>query len=124
MHTFLAFLLIGIVDSAIYAISASGLVLTYVTSGIFNFAHGAIGMMLAFLYWELHVHHHMSAPLALAITLLLVAPAIGIILDGLIMRRLLVGASLATKLVVTLALLLTCIGLAQAIWGVEIRSLP
>ncbi len=31
----------------------SGLVVTYTTSGIFNFAHGAFGMMAAFLYWQM-----------------------------------------------------------------------
>ena len=37
----------------IFAIAASGLVLTYTTTGIFNFAHGAIGMLAAFAYWQL-----------------------------------------------------------------------
>ena len=40
------------------------------------------------------------------------------------MRRLLRGASVATKLVVTLALLLAFQGLALAIWGIELRTLP
>ena len=38
----------GLVTGAIYGIMASGLVLTYSTSGIFNFAHGAVYMMGAF----------------------------------------------------------------------------
>ena len=40
---------------ALYAVAASGLVLTYTTSGIFNFAHGAFGMFAAFLYWQFAV---------------------------------------------------------------------
>ena len=56
MQTFFTFLLIGITVSAVYAISATGLVVTYITSGVFNFAHGAIGMFLAFVYWELRVN--------------------------------------------------------------------
>ena len=54
-QTFFTFLLVGVVAAAVYAISATGLVVTYVTSGVFNFAHGAIGMFLAFVYWELLV---------------------------------------------------------------------
>jgi branched-chain amino acid transport system permease protein len=41
-----------------------------------------------------------------------------------VMRRLLRGASVATKLVVTLALLLAFQGLALAIWGIRLRTLP
>jgi branched-subunit amino acid ABC-type transport system permease component len=42
----------GLALAAIYAIASSGLVVTYTTSGIFNFAHGAFGMMAAFMYWQ------------------------------------------------------------------------
>ena len=37
----------------IYAIAASGLVDTYTTTVIFNFADGAIGMIEAFSYWQI-----------------------------------------------------------------------
>lgn len=124
MQTFLTFLLIGITIAAVYAISATGLVVTYITSGVFNFAHGAIGMFLAFVYWELLVNRGWPTPLALLMTLGVVAPALGASLDILVMRRLLRGASVATKLVVTLALLLAFQGLALAIWGIELRTLP
>src|SRR4051794_3804349 len=118
------FLTIGLSVSAIYAVSATGLVVTYVTSGVFNFAHGAIGMFLAFTYWELSVNQGWPVPLALAVTLLVIAPAIGVALDVIVMRRLVRGASVATKLVVTLALLLAFQGAALAIWGIELRTLP
>lgn len=118
------FLTIGLSVSAIYAVSATGLVVTYVTSGVFNFAHGAIGMFLAFTYWELSVNRGWPVPLALAVTLLVIAPAIGIALDVLVMRRLVQGASLATKLVVTLALLVAFQGAAVGIWGIRLRTLP
>src|SRR3954470_19819976 len=92
------FLTIGLSVSAIYAISATGLVVTYITSGVFNFAHGAIGMFLAFVYWELHVNQGWPTPLALFMTLGVIAPIIGVLLDVAVMRRLLAGASVATKL--------------------------
>jgi branched-chain amino acid transport system permease protein len=124
VEKFFVFLIIGVAISAVYAISATGLVVTYITSGVFNFAHGAIGMFLAFVYWELRVNRGWSTPLALAVTLLVIGPAIGALLDILIMRSLLKGASIATKLVVTLALLLAFQGSALAIWGIELRTVP
>jgi branched-chain amino acid transport system permease protein len=124
VQTFFTFLLIGITVSAVYAISATGLVVTYITSGVFNFAHGAIGMFLAFVYWELRVNQHWPTPLALLMTLGVIAPAIGVVLDVAVMRRLLAGASVATKLVVTLAVLLAFQGFALAIWGIKLRALP
>ena len=44
----------GLVTGAIYGIMASGLVLTYTTSGIFNFAHGAVAFATAYLYYQLN----------------------------------------------------------------------
>ena len=38
-------LVVGISLGSIYAIAASGIVVTYTTSGIFNFAHGAQAMI-------------------------------------------------------------------------------
>jgi branched-chain amino acid transport system permease protein len=124
MEKFFVFLIIGVSVSAIYAVSATGLVVTYITSGVFNFAHGAIGMFLAFVYWELSVNQGWPQPVALVVTLLVIAPAIGVALDVLVMRRLVQGASVATKLVVTLALLVVFQGAALGIWGIRLRTLP
>ena len=53
MEEFLTATIIGLATAGIFAIAASGLVLTYTTTGIFNFAHGAIGMLAAFSFWQL-----------------------------------------------------------------------
>jgi branched-chain amino acid transport system permease protein len=124
LEKFFVFLIIGVAISAVYAISATGLVVTYITSGVFNFAHGAIGMFLAFVYWELRINRGWPTPVALVVTLLVIGPVIGVLLDVLVMRSLLKGASVATKLVVTLALLLAFQGAALAIWGIKLRTLP
>ena len=47
MEQFLTFGVVGLSTAAIYAIIGSGLVLTYTTTGVFNFAHGAAGMLAA-----------------------------------------------------------------------------
>ena len=40
-QSFLQVTLIGITGGCVFAVAASGLVLTYTTTGVFNFAHGA-----------------------------------------------------------------------------------
>ena len=45
MQQFLQYTILGLVVGGVYVIAASGLVVTYTTSGIFNFAHGAIAML-------------------------------------------------------------------------------
>ena len=69
MDQFLTFTVLGLVTAAIYAVAASGLVVTYTTSGIFNFAHGAFGMLAAFIYWQLRVEWGWPAPIALVVML-------------------------------------------------------
>ena len=86
--TLTTFLVVGISLGGIYAISALGLVVTYSTTGIFNFAHGSIGAFLAFSYWELRVNRHWPAPIALIAVILVEAPLLGLALDKLLMRRL------------------------------------
>ena len=116
MHEFIIFTIGGLATASIYAITASGLTLTYATTGIFNWSHGAIGMLAAFAYWQLHVGWGWNAVLSLAICLLVLAPILGVILEIGVMRRL-EGTSEAAKLVVTLALALAMVGAAQWIWN-------
>ena len=51
VSNFLQFTVFGVMFGAGYAIAATGLVVTYTTSGVFNFAQGAVGMVAAFCYW-------------------------------------------------------------------------
>ena len=54
-----------------------GLVVTYTTSGIFNFAQGAIGMFMAFIYWQLTQGWGLAEIPALLLVVLVIAPAVG-----------------------------------------------
>src|SRR3989440_5265337 len=116
MDKFLALTFAGLCTAGIYAIAASGLVLTYTTTGVFNFAHGAIGMLGAFTYWQLKVNWGLPTRLAVAMVLLVTAPLFGAGLERVIMRRL-QGTSDATQLVVTVSLLAASLGLTQWIWS-------
>jgi branched-chain amino acid transport system permease protein len=100
---------------AIYAIAASGLVVTYTTSGVFNFAQGAIGMIMAFLYWEVRIHHGWPAWIAVVFVVLIVAPLFGAFVDWSLMRRL-AATPLVVQLVVTIGLMFFLMGLAATIW--------
>ena len=111
----LTFTILGITTGAIYAIAASGLVVTYTTSGIFNFAQGAFGMLGAFAYWQLRFDWGWPAPVALAVILLVVAPLFGAVVERVIMRGL-EGVSEITSTVVTIGLLAMAIGIANIVW--------
>jgi branched-chain amino acid transport system permease protein len=123
MTDFLAFTIIGIVIGSIYAIAASGLVLTYTTSGIFNFAHGGIGMFMAFVYWELRFHNNWPAPLAIFMVVGVFAPLMGAVIERVLMRNL-AGRATGTSLVVTIGLMVMLMGLAQGLWPPESRQFP
>ena len=124
MTTFLAYTVVGFATGCIYALTASGLVVTYTTSGIFNFAHGAIGMLMAFTFWELTVEHGWPQWLALLVVLGVFAPLLGALIERLIMRRL-HGAPTSARLIVTLGLLLAFIGIASMRWNPgDARVLP
>jgi len=123
MTTFLTFTVLGIVAGSIYAITATGLVVTYTTTGIFNFAHGAVAMFCAFSYWQLNQAWGWPSWISLIIVLLIEAPALGAFVEEAYMKRIF-GATVVRSLMVTLGLLLILVGLAQAIWSPENRTLP
>lgn len=104
MDDFLTFTIVGLVTGSLYAIAASGLVVTYTTSGIFNFAHGATGMFAAFVYWKLRFDLGWPAPVALAVVLLVLAPLFGAVVERVIIRGLW-DVSEVTKLIVSISLL-------------------
>jgi len=116
MHLFLTYTIFGLVLGGVYGIAASGLVLTYNTSGIFNFAHGAEAMLGAFVYWEVRWNWHWPAPLALIFVLGIFAPLMGGLLYGGIMRGLRDTAEV-TKIIVTVALMLGMLSLSQWVWN-------
>ncbi|HVA43844.1 MAG TPA: ABC transporter permease [Acidimicrobiales bacterium] len=124
MSQLLGYLVAGLATGCIYAITSSGLVLTYTTSGIFNFAHGAVGMVAAFVYWQLLVGYHWPTLVALFVALFIVAPLIGALLEFVVIRRIR-HASLGLSVVVTLGLLVFLLGLSATIWPpTEDRRIP
>jgi len=118
MTTFLTFTILGLVLGSVYAIAASGLVLTYNTSGIFNFAHGAQAMLGTFFYWQLTVGWGLPVWLSLVLVVGVLGPLMGMLLHSVIMRGLR-GVSDVAKIVVTVAVMLGTVYLSQWIWSPE-----
>ncbi len=113
--------------AGIYAMSASGLVVVYTTTGVFNFAQGALGMFFAYVYWQFTdptTGWGWPSYLALPLVVLVLAPLAGVALDRAIMRQL-QGQSLVVQLMVTVGILFAIIGLVGLIWDQqEAHSLP
>ena len=53
MNDLMPFIVVGLVSGSVYSLAALGLVLTYKTSGIFNFAHGSVAAAVAYAFYEL-----------------------------------------------------------------------
>ncbi len=117
MDAFIGYTIAGLATGAIYAIAATGLVVTYTTSGVFNFAHGATGMLMAFLYWQLRVEMHWAAPAALVAVILVAAPLYGVLTERVLIRPL-DPSDTNTSLVITIGLLVVSLGVAYTVWPV------
>jgi ABC-type branched-subunit amino acid transport system ATPase component/branched-subunit amino acid ABC-type transport system permease component len=104
MSTLMPFIVAGLTAGGIYGLAGVGLVLTYKTSGVFNFAHGALATVSAFLFWSLHVDRGVPWPVAAAVCVLVLGPAMGLVLERLARR--LTEAPLTLQVAGTVGLLL------------------
>ncbi len=116
MSNFLQYTIFGIMLGAGYAIAATGLVVTYTTSGVFNFAQGALGMIAAFCYWELVSVDHVPVLVAVLVVVVLGGAVAGALVERVLMRRL-HGASAERPVMVTLGLLVILTGVATIVWS-------
>ncbi|MER5998321.1 ATP-binding cassette domain-containing protein [Nonomuraea angiospora] len=76
----LGYVLSGLVTGAIFAVMGSGLTLSYAATGVFNFAHGAVGFLSALLFYELNQAAGLPAWLSALVSVALFAPALGFVL--------------------------------------------
>jgi hypothetical protein len=84
-----------------------------------QFAQGAIGMLMAYVYWQMTdpVDGWVSPPwLCLLVVVFVIAPLFGVLLDRLIMRHL-QGKPLVVQLMVTVGMMFAIIALAGMIWN-------
>ena len=116
MEQFLTYTILGLTIGATYAVAASGLVVTYTTSGIFNFAHGAIGMFAAFVFWQLAYDWGWPVPVVAGARPRSCSPRPSARSIETVIMRGLAEATETTRVVVSVSLLACLIGLALWIW--------
>ena len=118
MEEVVQFALLGLGLGALYSLAAHGLMIIYRGSGVLNFAQGAIGMVAAYLCWDLAFEQ--GLPWALAVVVGVAASAaLGVLTHVLVMRPLRRASSLA-RIVATLGVLILLQGLVVLQYGSDV----
>ncbi|MET9428142.1 ATP-binding cassette domain-containing protein [Streptomyces sp. NPDC003036] len=110
--------LAGLAVGGAAALTGIGLIVTYRATGVLNLAHGAVAMVCAYVLRQLVVEWGWPVPLAACVTLLLVGPGIGLVLDRVVFRPAAVlGSDPATTLVASIGVFVLLVGAAALMWG-------
>ncbi|MEV6314834.1 ATP-binding cassette domain-containing protein [Streptomyces sp. NPDC051776] len=114
--------LAGVAVGSAAALTGIGLIVTYRATGVLNLAQGAVAMVTAYVMWQFAVAWGWPLAAAAAVSLLIVAPGIGLLLDAVVFRPLsrsrdLSGAGPARTLVASLGVFVLLIGGATLVWG-------
>ena len=110
----------GLLSGVMYSLVAIGFVLIYKTSGVLNFAQGAMVLLAALTFVSL-VEHGFPFAAALAVTLAAMA-ALGFGIERTVLRPL-VNRSPMTLFMATLGLSWIIEGAAQLLWGTQVHRL-
>ncbi|MFA5786881.1 MAG: branched-chain amino acid ABC transporter permease [Actinomycetota bacterium] len=113
-------LILGLATGSIYALMALGVVIVYKATGVLNFAHGAMGMMAAFLFSSLTLR---NLPVGLALLVALLFSA-GLGVAVAFALRPLRRAPRLTRAIFMLGMLALLQNLAVSIWGPKVRMVP
>ncbi len=122
MNTFLGYAIPGIPFGCTYAIVAIGLVLTYQTTGVFNFGFGAQAFASAFVYTVL-VGRGIGTGISFVIAVLVLAPMLGVALDRLLFRHI-ASSNTVAKIVSSVGVLVAIPELLSLIFGNQTRFAP
>jgi len=119
---FLSYAVPGIPFGCSYAIVAVGLVLTYQTTGVFNFGFGAQAFTAALLFTIL-VDGGLATWLAFVIAVVVVAPLIGLVLEHFLFRHI-APSNVTGKLVSAVAVFVALPELLAVVFGNAQRFAP
>jgi ABC-type branched-subunit amino acid transport system ATPase component/branched-subunit amino acid ABC-type transport system permease component len=108
------FIVIGLTVGSIYGLAGMGLVLTYKTSGVFNFAYGAIAAVAAYTFYWMHVREGVPWGLAAVLCVFVLGPLMGWGLEYL--TRMLAEVTIPYQVVGTVGLALGLNGLLS-VWA-------
>ncbi|MGW4338437.1 ABC transporter permease [Rhodococcus koreensis] len=112
----LEFTIAGLALGSIYAIVASGLVVTYVSAGILNFAFGPMAYFLARFYYFLHTEQGMDAVSAFIVSVVIGGPALGVALYYILFQHIRRSSTLI-KVVATVGLSVALPAASRLIFG-------
>jgi ABC-type branched-subunit amino acid transport system ATPase component/branched-subunit amino acid ABC-type transport system permease component len=115
MHQLLPFIIAGIATGSIYGLAATGLVLTYKTSGIFNFGHGALATAAAYIFYAMHYANHINWIPSFIVSVLIAGPLMGLGMERI--GRRISQQGVAWKIVATIGLVLIVQGLGTVKYG-------
>jgi branched-subunit amino acid ABC-type transport system permease component len=115
---FLGFAIPGIPYGCTYAIVAVGLVLTYQATGVFNFAFGAQAYTSAFVYTKLVQNDNLPIWLAFVISVVVLAPLLGLAFDHFLFRRI-PNTNTTAKLVTGISLFIGIPFLLPVLFGAQ-----
>ena len=122
MHYLLPFIVVGLTAGSVYALAGTGLVLTYKTSGIFNFAHGSVAAVAAFVFYWLRTQHGWPWPAVAVVSVLVLGPAMGVLLERI--ARLLDDVSHVLKIAATVGLVVSVLAIGNIWYGSASASFP
>jgi ABC-type branched-subunit amino acid transport system ATPase component/branched-subunit amino acid ABC-type transport system permease component len=114
MSDFLPFIVIGVTTGSVYGLAGMGLVLTYRTSGIFNFAFGSMASVSVLLFYALVGRADVPWQLAALLAILGIGPALGVAFERLARR--LTPLATSDKVLAIIGLVLFIEG-ATTLWG-------
>jgi branched-subunit amino acid ABC-type transport system permease component len=115
MTTVIQFAVLGLGIGTAYTLLAQGLLMIYRGSGVINFAHGAVAMFAAYIYWQLRTVWDLGLALSLIATIAIVT-VLGVATYHLVMRPL-GQASMLARVITTLGLFMLLQGVALLLWG-------
>src|SRR4051812_39712308 len=119
LSDYLPFLVIGVTAGSVYGLAGTGLVLTYKTSGIFNFAHGAVATVAAYGFYIMHTEHGVPWPVAFVVSVMGLGTAMGLLLE--LLARRLADVRTVWKVAATIGVILVVQGYFSAEYGREPR---
>ncbi|MCX5335259.1 ATP-binding cassette domain-containing protein [Streptomyces sp. NBC_00140] len=115
--------LAGLSVGSAAALTGIGLIVTYRATGVLNFAHGAIAMVCAFVLRQCVVEWGWPLWAGATLTLLVLAPGLGVVLERFVFRPLSVlGSDPAQTLVASIGVFVLLVGGAALMWGQGARD--
>ncbi|MBA2608220.1 MAG: ABC transporter permease [Actinobacteria bacterium] len=115
--------LLGIIFGSYYALSATGIVVTYQATGVFNIAHFAIALLAGYLGWQLSGVMGLPLVAVVPLVLLICGPGLGLLLERVVFRPLQRRkASSSEKLVAALGVTVALLAFINAVWGPGVQG--